>query len=883
MSFVLPSSELLSAYAQCDAFPTPSNQYMLYTTILLMKPDLESIQLALRKLLLMHENNTIPQKHSIEVFYFLAYGYYLQREWNRAVFYCEKVLERKRLHKDASNLLEHVKRERQAVDIASTPLNNKARSLKAFSLLSTNATVASTPHSLLSASLQQMPPTINANLPLPSPKAGVSSANSTDGISLPDADSLASPPPSMTITPTTDEEYMPTSNSFDDVMSESSFLHDSQGASPPNSDLNISSKCLTTSPTLSLSTTITVESNSQNLDATLSASSPVQIPVPRIRTKTWIFGKLSSSSSKTSPMTAENHERLLLIQFFTKNGIERLKDAEKKQYSQIFNTLSNSKSTDTDALLDEKSFTHAFGVLFRDSTDVIRLHSDFFFRGFCRFIDSFVRDNYAEISASSKNKKNRTPLPSTPLSSSYTVNGLTKQQFLFILSIMLHGSTEEKLSLSFQCFNQSAEGFIHKDDVTDVVRDVCHILSSFNIALGSPSSVAQLFWQILTAGVTNEVPDTLTHQQFLSNGEKHFFKLAGLGLVIANPFTPTPTVRGVKTIPGDREWDHVIDVMTGFRISAQMISGAFLEGREPSLEDFDVKLKFSLPRRGQNAVAQFTSYAPHVFGRIRELCGISDSEFFFSLGLESLLGRMMLGDMASLTQLGSDGRSGASFLYSSDGRYVIKNIPTSELKAFLNSLPDYYSHIQSCPDSLLCRYLACAQLNTSCFVIMKNIFMTTGPMDEIFDLKGSIIARSNPKGPVKKDNDLNYEFDLGQDRAEKLKVIVKRDAKHLEQLRFTDYSLLVGVQNQSFEIQGATQDHSGAPLFDENNGMISRDGKRKFFMGVIDTFTTYNFQKRVEKNLKIIGHAARSDTISSQSADIFASRFCERVVDRLIV
>lgn len=40
------------------------------------------------------------------------------------------------------------------------------------------------------------------------------------------------------------------------------------------------------------------------------------------------------------------------------------------------------------------------------------------------------------------------------------------------------------------------------------------------------------------------------------------------------------------------------------------------------------------------------------------------------------------------------------------------------------------------------------------YIVMKNVFTSKHVMHEIYDLKGSKIARSNPQGPIYKDNDL---------------------------------------------------------------------------------------------------------------------------------
>lgn len=63
-----------------------------------------------------------------------------------------------------------------------------------------------------------------------------------------------------------------------------------------------------------------------------------------------------------------------------------------------------------------------------------------------------------------------------------------------------------------------------------------------------------------------------------------------------------------------------------------------------------------------------------VFRKIRELFGLNSEEYLQSIGPEQLVGNMVLGNLASLSELCSEGKSGAFFYYSADGRYLIKTV-----------------------------------------------------------------------------------------------------------------------------------------------------------------------------------------------------------------
>lgn len=78
----------------------------------------------------------------------------------------------------------------------------------------------------------------------------------------------------------------------------------------------------------------------------------------------------------------------------------------------------------------------------------------------------------------------------------------------------------------------------------------------------------------------------------------------------------------------------------------------------------------------QEAV-RFIDYAPMVFRKIREFYGISAQKYLQSVGPEQLVGNMVLGNLSSLSELCSEGKSGAFFYYTADGRFMIKTVSVS--------------------------------------------------------------------------------------------------------------------------------------------------------------------------------------------------------------
>lgn len=54
--------------------------------------------------------------------------------------------------------------------------------------------------------------------------------------------------------------------------------------------------------------------------------------------------------------------------------------------------------------------------------------------------------------------------------------------------------------------------------------------------------------------------------------------------------------------------------------------------------------------------------------------GISNDDFLRSIGPEQLLGDLIFGNLASLTEKVSSGKSGSFFYYSFDDKYMLKTI-----------------------------------------------------------------------------------------------------------------------------------------------------------------------------------------------------------------
>ena len=208
--------------------------------------------------------------------------------------------------------------------------------------------------------------------------------------------------------------------------------------------------------------------------------------------------------------------------------------------------------------------------------------------------------------------------------------------------------------------------------------------------------------------------------------------------------------------------------------------------------------------KGKKASTAFKDYAPLVFRRIRLLFGVSDRDYMLSLGPEQILGELLLGNMGSLSELFSEGKSGSFFYFTNDGAYVIKTIPHRELLSLVRLLPQYVRHVEDQPNTLLPRFMGAHRIHMPGgrkvhFIVMTNVFSSPRIIHERFDLKGSTLGRTAGKALeehpdlVRKDLDVKAPFALKPASRDLLLTQIIADLGLLRQVRTMDYSLLVGV------------------------------------------------------------------------------------------
>ncbi|KAL0845947.1 hypothetical protein Bca101_019193 [Brassica carinata] len=194
-------------------------------------------------------------------------------------------------------------------------------------------------------------------------------------------------------------------------------------------------------------------------------------------------------------------------------------------------------------------------------------------------------------------------------------------------------------------------------------------------------------------------------------------------------------------------------------------------------------------------------YCPFGFRLIKELEDIDHDDYMHSICNDETLNKL------------SSGKIGHVFLVSNDDRFLIKIIRKSEIKVILETLPDYYRHIDNNRSSLLSRIYGAHVVKPvggvkTYFCVMSNMLHSKVFMNKLYDLKGSPKGRTNKKIELRnhtvfKDIDLDFCFYVDPLARKRIIKQTKVDCDLLEEQGIMDYSLLVGLQVKDSLSQGS--------------------------------------------------------------------------------
>lgn len=152
---------------------------------------------------------------------------------------------------------------------------------------------------------------------------------------------------------------------------------------------------------------------------------------------------------------------------------------------------------------------------------------------------------------------------------------------------------------------------------------------------------------------------------------------------------------------------------------------------------------------------------------IREQNKIRNDDYLKSIGPERIISNLIKGNVNTLSELVSTGKSGSFFYFTADGKYTIKTIKLKEFTVFRKFLKEYHTHLIDNPYSLInklsflhylliihifnriyglhkikCRTGSKFSSKSIYFVVLENVLSTHQPIHEKYDLKGSLYKRT---------------------------------------------------------------------------------------------------------------------------------------------
>ena len=351
----------------------------------------------------------------------------------------------------------------------------------------------------------------------------------------------------------------------------------------------------------------------------------------------------------------------------------------------------------------------------------------------------------------------------------------------------------------------------------------------------------------------------------------------------------------------------VYDLVTGIRFS---VSRCAKNPVQITDDQFKQVTKLIFNRQGNTQAPptkyefKFKDYAPEVFRDLRRMFNVNQADYLMSLN-----------DEIGVRAVGSSGKSGSSFYYSNDRKFIIKTIHCSEHKHLRRILKDYYNYVKENPNTLLCQFYGLHRLKMATrtgtvkvhVLVMNNLLPPMVNTADCYDLKGSTYGRKTSekkrlKGSCLKD--LNFieskaAIYLADEKKKQMEKQLKRDVELLKSLNIMDYSLLLGLKflnRADEELLDETSKrlsqitHQNVPgahknsIFDTDGGIraIDTHGEEMdivYYIGIIDCLTNYSTLKKLETFFRSLRH--KRETISAVPPHEYGDRFLKFIFDHI--
>eukprot|EP01065_Artemidia_motanka_P042256 TRINITY_DN5630_c1_g1_i1.p1 TRINITY_DN5630_c1_g1~~TRINITY_DN5630_c1_g1_i1.p1 ORF type:complete len:1754 (+),score=514.20 TRINITY_DN5630_c1_g1_i1:101-5362(+) len=352
-----------------------------------------------------------------------------------------------------------------------------------------------------------------------------------------------------------------------------------------------------------------------------------------------------------------------------------------------------------------------------------------------------------------------------------------------------------------------------------------------------------------------------------------------------------------------------------------------LDEQLPTRERLSQVVMFELPCGSGTLRVQST--APAVFLRILHWCRVTPDEFCAD----------WISALGTLSEEQSKGKSGSSFVYSSQRRFLIKTLTEEESLSLRRLLPSYYGYLLKNPNTLLNLHLGLftvtpqpadgSRVKPVYFTVLQNVGPTNPDLaiEAVFDLKGSTSGRvaseqeRRTQQPVLKDNDFldeKRDYTVGSLDYAILQAQIGRDTRWLSSNNIMDYSFLLmrcqcsspaelnrlayrchlpppasGAKSLDGSLVSPLSERCGEseqvpepapwpPRIGLNvlRSISSGSGGVVYFVGLIDILRDYNWARKMAHTLKTTVGGVADDALSTVPPDQYAERFRDFILTR---
>ncbi|TNJ28527.1 putative Phosphatidylinositol-4-phosphate 5-kinase [Giardia muris] len=177
--------------------------------------------------------------------------------------------------------------------------------------------------------------------------------------------------------------------------------------------------------------------------------------------------------------------------------------------------------------------------------------------------------------------------------------------------------------------------------------------------------------------------------------------------------------------------------------------------------------------------------------------------------------------------MSSPGKSPTFFIFGETNEYIVKQLKPKELDLMLRICSSYGQYLSQHPSSLVVRFLSMFTVTKPLapevpyrtrkgdkhYVVMRNVLLTTHPLAERYDLKGSWVGRYTPtssRDPTRTLKDRNIEEFVYLTTLRRRLLIhqLQKDVEWFASCNLIDYSLILGISEDIPCIHQAELDES---------------------------------------------------------------------------